>query len=368
MKLSLTQQALYGPLQLVSGAVERRQTLPVLANVLLQVEDGQLSITGTDLEVEMVAHIPLDGEFEPGETTVPAKKFVDIIKSLSQDEQVGLELIENKVKLSTTKSRFTLSTLPATEFPSLEDSLGLADIKLNVDELKSVISDTQFAMAQQDVRYYLNGMLFDFSPDKKLIAVATDGHRLAMSSTDIESDIQERQQAIVPRKGVLELNRFLSSVDEAIQLQISGNHIKASSNHFSFTSKLVDGKYPDYEKVLPKGGDKLVVANRSNLRDSLQKASILCNEKFRGVRFNLLNGQVKIHSNNPEQEEAEIELEVDYNGPDLEIGFNVNYMLDVLGTVSSENVKLTFSDANSSLLVEEIDGSTSVYVIMPMRL
>ncbi|WP_144392489.1 DNA polymerase III subunit beta [Pleionea sediminis] len=368
MRFALEQQALYGPLQLVSGAVEKRQTLPVLANVLLQVEDSVLSITGTDLEVEMVASIPLSEPSEVGETTVPAKKLLDIVKSLGSDDRIVFELQENKVKLMTHKSKFTLSTLAANEFPSLEESLGLADVKLDVASLRSVIGDTQFAMAQQDVRYYLNGMLFDFSPEQKLIAVATDGHRLAMSSTDIESEISERQQAIIPRKGVIELNRFLSSVDEEIQLQISGNHIKASSTHFSFTSKLVDGKYPDYEKVLPKGGDKLVVADRGNLRDALQKASILCNEKFRGVRFNLQSGLVKIHSNNPEQEEAEIELEVDYNGTELEIGFNVNYMLDVLNAVSSDNVKLTFSDANSSLLVEEIDGSSSVYVIMPMRL
>lgn len=369
MKLSIEQQVLFGPLQLVSGAVERRQTLPVLANILLQVEDGSLSMTGTDLEVEMVAHVPITGDYQPGEVTVPAKKLVDIVKTLSSEEAIRLELVENKVKLITSKSRFTLATLPATEFPTLDESVGLADIKLDVGELRSVIGNTQFAMAQQDVRYYLNGMLFDFSPDKKLIAVATDGHRLALSSTQFDSEVgEDRQQAIVPRKGVLELNRFLSSVDEEIQLQISANHLRASSTHFSFTTKLVDGKYPDYEKVLPKGGDKLVVANKNDLKEALQKASILCNEKFRGVRFYLTNGLVKIHSNNPEQEEAEIELEVDYNGSDLEIGFNVNYMLDVLNTTNSENVKLTFSDANSSLLVEEVDGSTSLYVIMPMRL
>ncbi|WMS86034.1 DNA polymerase III subunit beta [Pleionea litopenaei] len=368
MKLALSQQALFGPLQLISGAVEKRQTLPVLANVLLQVEDGNLSITGTDLEVEMMAHIPLSGEYEPGEVTVPAKKLVDIVKSLNSVDNIRLELVENKVKLITPKSRFTLSTLPATEFPNLEESLGLIDIKLDVNELRGVIGSTQFAMAQQDVRYYLNGMLFDFSPEQKLIAVATDGHRLALSSTPLESSVQDRQQAIVPRKGVLELSRFLASVDEDIQLSISANHIRASSNHFSFTSKLVDGKYPDYEKVLPRGGDKLVVANKNALKESLQKASILCNEKFRGVRFNLQPGLVQIHSNNPEQEEAEIELEIDYSGPELEIGFNVNYMLDVLNTTQSEQVKLTFSDANSSLLVEEVEGSSSVYVIMPMRL
>ncbi len=368
MKLSLSQQTLYGPLQLISGAVERRQTLPVLANVLIQVDNGHLSLTGTDLEVEMVSKIALEGEYEPGEVTVPAKKFLDIVKSLSHDEIITLQIVENKVRLSTSKSRFTLSTLPATEFPNLEESLGLVDVKINVADLKGVIAATQFAMAQQDVRYYLNGMLFDFDPQQKLIAVATDGHRLAMSDAQMDSQISERQQAIIPRKGVLELNRFLSSVDEEIQLQISNNHIKASSEHFSFTSKLVDGKYPDYEKVLPRGGDKLVVAVKEVLKEALQKASILCNEKFRGVRFNLEPGLVKVHANNPEQEEAEIEIEVDYNGPELEIGFNVSYMLDVLNTINSENVKLTFSDANSSLLVEEIDGSSSVYVIMPMRL
>jgi DNA polymerase-3 subunit beta len=368
MKFALTQQSLYGPLQLVSGAVERRQTLPVLANVLLQVENGLLSITGTDLEVEMVARVSLEGDYQPGEITVPAKKLVDIVKTLNHDDKIQFELVENKVKLTAGKSRFTLSTLPASEYPNLEESIGLVDIKLNVSELTRVIAATQFAMAQQDVRYYLNGMLFDFNTNQQLVAVATDGHRLALSSTPLVNEVAERHQAIVPRKGVLELNRFLSSVDEEVQLQLSSNHIKASSDHFSFTSKLVDGKYPDYEKVLPRGGDKLVVADRNNLREALQKAAILSNEKFRGVRFNLESGLVRIHSNNPEQEEAELEIEVDYNGSELEIGFNVNYMLDVLNTLHADNVKLTFTDANSSLLVEEVDGSSSVYVIMPMRL
>ncbi|MEE4245873.1 MAG: DNA polymerase III subunit beta [Kangiellaceae bacterium] len=368
MKITVSQQALYGPLQLVSGAIERRQTLPVLANLLLQVDDGALTITGTDLEVEMVAKVNIEGEHLPGEVTVPAKKLLDIIKSIGSEEQITLELVDGKVKVITPRSRFSLATLPATEFPNLEDSLGLADISISVTELKGLISDTQFAMAQQDVRYYLNGMLFDFTDNNQLVAVATDGHRLAMSSAVIQSDIGSSQQAIVPRKGVLELSRFLSSVDEEIKLQISNNHIRATSNHFSFTSKLVDGKYPDYQKVLPRGGDKLVVAEKNQLKEALQKASILCNEKFRGVRFNLSNNKVNIHSNNPEQEEAEVELTVDYEGPELEIGFNVNYMIDVLSTVSSDNIKLTFSDANSSLLVEEIEGSSSVYVIMPMRL
>ncbi|MCO7226623.1 DNA polymerase III subunit beta [Pleionea sp. CnH1-48] len=367
MKLAISQDDLIGPLQLVSGAVERRQTLPVLSNILIQVDNGLLSLTGTDLEVEMVARIHLEGEYESGEITVPAKKFLDICKSLGSGTLIRLEQDENKVKLKTSKSRFTLSTLPASEFPNLEESAGLVDMQLSVAALKDLIDKTQFAMAQQDVRYYLNGMLFEFSRER-LNSVATDGHRLALSSTQIESSFEDKNQAIVPRKGVLELARFLSTVGENIHLQLSSNHVRAISDHFTFTSKLVDGKYPDYEKVLPKGGDKLVVANREVLKEGMQKAAILCNEKFRGVRVNLDNGSLRINSNNPEQEEAEVEIEVDYIGPHLEIGFNVNYMLDVLNTVKSENVKLTFSDANSSLLMEEVDGSDSMYVIMPMRL
>ncbi len=367
MKLTISQQSLYGPLQLISGAVERRQTLPVLSNVLLQVKDNALFITGTDLEVEMVAKIALVGEVFEGEVTVPAKKLVEVVKSLDAEDMITMQLQDSKVKVSSGSSKFTLSTLPANEFPNLEDSIGLAEIHANVAELKNVIAATQFAMAQQDVRYYLNGMLFDIN-QQQLVAVATDGHRLALSKIAITSELSDRQQAIIPRKGVIELNRFLSSVDEAVKLQISNNHIKASSDHFSFTSKLVDGKYPDYEKVLPKGSDKMLSCSRIEMKEALQKAAILCNEKFRGVRFNLSQGNVQINSNNPEQEEAEIHLAVDYSGPELEMGFNVNYMLDVLNTITAEQIKLSFSDANSSLLVEAMDDTSSVYVIMPMRL
>ncbi len=367
MKLTISQQSLYGPLQLISGAVERRQTLPVLSNVLLQVKDNALFITGTDLEVEMVAKIALVGEVFEGEVTVPAKKLVEVVKSLDAEDMITMQLQDSKVKVSSGSSKFTLSTLPANEFPNLEDSIGLAEIHANVAELKNVIAATQFAMAQQDVRYYLNGMLFDIN-QQQLVAVATDGHRLALSKIAITSELSDRQQAIIPRKGVIELNRFLSSVDEAVKLQISNNHIKASSDHFSFTSKLVDGKYPDYEKVLPKGSDKMLSCSRIEMKEALQKAAILCNEKFRGVRFNLSQGNVQINSNNPEQEEAEIHLAVDYSGPELEMGFNVNYMLDVLNTIAAEQIKLSFSDANSSLLVEAMDDTSSVYVIMPMRL
>ena len=368
MKLSILQSDLIGPLQLISGAVERRQTLPVLSNILLQVEDGILSLTGTDLEVEMLARVTLSNECENGEITVPAKKFLEICKSLDSNSLISLVLKENKLKLSTSKSRFTLSTLPASDFPNLEGSDNLESLQVNVAEIKELIDSTQFAMALQDVRYYLNGMLFEFSEEGKLYSVATDGHRMALSYQSVNTQLEGKIQAIVPRKGVIELNRFLSTVEGNVQLQISNNHIRASSESFTFTSKLVDGKHPDYQKVLPKGGDKIVVAHRGVLKEGLHKAAILCNEKFRGVRMLLSPNLLKLNSNNPEQEEAEVEIEVDYGGPELEIGFNVNYMLDVLNTVKTDMVRLTFSDENSSLLMDEVDGTNSLYVIMPTRL
>ncbi len=368
MKCALSQETLMIPLQLVCGAIERRQTLPILSNVLFQIQDNHLCLTGTDLEVQVLARLPLEGEIVEGSVTVPARKILEISKSLSPESTLKIVQQDNKLKVQVDRSRFSLSTLPATDFPSLDESAGFIDVQISVEQIQELIQRTQFAMAQQDVRYYLNGMLFDLSADGKLSTVGTDGHRMALSSIQTESTGQNIQ-AIVPRKGILELSRFLSSVDEVVRLQLNTNHIMAVSDHFTFMSKLVDGKYPDFNKVLPKGGDKQAIVDRETLKASLQRVSILSNEKFRGVRFLLNEGVLKIHSNNPEQEEAEDDVDVDYSGPELEIGLNVNYMLDVLNTLKNDKVRLTFTDANSSLLIEEVDKVIdSLYVIMPMRL
>ncbi len=367
MKLTINREALLKPLQLVAGVVERRQTLPVLSNVLLVVEGDQLSLTGTDLEVELVGRVKLEQSAESGEITVPARKLMDICKSLPEDCDIELKVDDQKVILRTGRSRFTLSTLPANDFPNIEEEAGSFTFSIAQSRLRRLIDRTGFAMAQQDVRYYLNGMLLEVN-NHMLRSVATDGHRLAMCSVDADISQDNKHQVIVPRKGILELARLLTEGDEAVNITVGGNHIRANTGDFTFTSKLVDGKFPDYERVLPRGGDKIVIGDRQTLRQAFNRTAILSNEKYRGIRMMLNENTMKIMANNPEQEEAEEEVTVNYPGDALEIGFNVSYLLDVLSVISGDAVKLTLSDSNSSALIEETEGGDSVYVVMPMRL
>lgn len=368
MHFTIQREALLKPLQLVAGVVERRQTLPVLSNVLLVVEGQQLSLTGTDLEVELVGRVALEEAAEPGEITVPARKLMDICKSLPGDALIDVRVDEQKLVVKAGRSRFTLSTLPANDFPTVEEGPGSLTFNLVQSKLRRLIDRTSFAMAQQDVRYYLNGMLLEVGGGV-LRAVATDGHRLAMCSLNgAVPEAQDRHQVIVPRKGILELARLLTEQDGEVAIVLGQHHIRATTGEFTFTSKLVDGKFPDYERVLPKGGDKLVIGDRQVLREAFSRTAILSNEKYRGIRLQLSNGLLKIQANNPEQEEAEEEVQVDYNGGSLEIGFNVSYLLDVLGVMGTEQVRMILSDSNSSALVQEADNDDSAYVVMPMRL
>lgn len=367
MHFTISREALLKPLQLVAGVVERRQTLPVLSNVLLVVEGQQLSLTGTDLEVELVGRVALEDAAEPGEITVPARKLMDICKSLPADALIDVRLDEQKALIKSGRSRFTLSTLPASDFPTVEEGPGSLNFSVEQGKLRRLIERSGFAMAQQDVRYYLNGMLIEVS-NGMLRAVATDGHRLAMCSMQAGIEQADRHQVIVPRKGILELARLLSDQDAQVNVVLGQHHIRATTGEFTFTSKLVDGKFPDYERVLPRGGDKLVIGDRQTLREAFSRTAILSNEKYRGIRLQLESGLLKIQANNPEQEEAEEELVVDYSGAALEIGFNVSYLLDVLGVMTADQVRMTLSDSNSSALVQEADNDDSAYVVMPMRL
>lgn len=367
MHFTIQREALLKPLQLVAGVVERRQTLPVLSNVLLVVQNQQLSLTGTDLEVELVGRVALEEQAEPGEITVPARKLMDICKSLPNDALIDIRVDGQKLLVKAGRSRFTLSTLPANDFPTVEEGPGSLTFSLVQSKLRRLIERTSFAMAQQDVRYYLNGMLLEMNGGV-LRAVATDGHRLAMCAMQACLEHSDRHQVIVPRKGILELARLLTEQDGEVSIVLGQHHIRATTGEFTFTSKLVDGKFPDYERVLPKGGDKQVVGDRQLLREAFSRTAILSNEKYRGIRLQLASGLLKIQANNPEQEEAEEEVAVDYSGDPLEIGFNVSYLLDVLAVMSAEQVRLTLSDANSSALLQEADNDDSAYVVMPMRL
>ncbi|ACJ26864.1 DNA polymerase III, beta subunit [Shewanella piezotolerans WP3] len=366
MKFSIDRDALLKPLQLVSGAVERRHNLPILANLLVEVSAHSLKLTGTDLEVELVGEVLLEGEVFEGRTTVPAKKFLDIVKSLPDQVELKIEQQENRLLLRSGRSRFTLATLPAEEYPNVEAFEAELEFTLKQGTMKSLIDATQFSMANQDVRYYLNGLLLE-TEGNVLRAIATDGHRLALSHRMIEASLPEKQ-VIVPRKGVLELMRSFEGDELDVTIAIGDNAIRATTATAVFTSKLVDGRFPDYRRVLPKGGDKIVIASRQQLKQALLRASILSNEKFRGVRVQLENNLIKITANNPEQEEAEEILDVEYENTPLEIGFNVSYLLDVLNNLPSDDVRITLIDGNSSALIDNHVEQDSMYVVMPMRL
>ena len=362
MKLTAKRETLLEPLQAVSGVVERRQTMPILANVLLVAKDGRLSVTATDLEVELVASIELAVEVE-GEITVPGRKLLDICKALPEGANIKMVLDGDRVTLSAGRSRFTLSTLPSSEFPTIDEVAGQQRIQLARSDLKRLLDKTQFSMAHQDVRYYLNGLLIE-AKNGELRAVATDGHRLALAEmkTEVDGDIQ----VIVPRKGVLELSRLLHG-DGEVSVAIGTNHIQVDLDGIRFTSKLIDGRFPDYDRVIPQDGEILKV-DRPLVREALQRAAILSNEKYRGIRLLVSENKLKIQAHNPEQEEAEEELEVQYSGPDVEIGFNVNYLLDALQAVDGDEVLISVTDANSSCLISVEDDENCRYVVMPMRL
>lgn len=366
MKFSIDRDALLKPLQLVSGAVERRHNLPILSNLLVEVSANTLKLTGTDLEVELVGQAQVQGDIQEGRTTVPAKKLLDIVKSLPEQTELHVEQQENKWLLRCGRSRFSLATLPAEEYPNVDAFQSDIEFTVKQGTIKSLIDATQFSMANQDVRYYLNGLLIE-TEGSVLRTVATDGHRLALSHRALEASLPEKQ-VIVPRKGVTELSRLLDSEDQDIHIAIGDNAIRATTATAVFTSKLVDGRFPDYRRVLPKGGDKIVIASRQSFKQALTRASILSNEKFRGVRIQLEPDLLKITANNPEQEEAEEIIDVDYQSQPLEISFNVSYLLDVLNSLRSEDVRITLSDSNSSALIENHVEEDSMYVVMPMRL
>jgi len=367
MKLELDRQSLFESLQLVAGAVEKRQTLAVLSNILFQAKDSNLRLTGTDLEVELSVEMPQQGVQEGGEVTLPARKILDIVKTLPNDKPVTINQQEDgRATVQSGRSRFTLSTLPASDFPHLEEGVATAKITIPCAILSEMIDRTHFAMAQQDVRYYLNGMLFEVDAGN-LRTVATDGHRLTLAEwKEAPKDIE--LSVIVPRKGMLELGRLVSGRADNVELTIGNNHIRAEVEGVRFTSKLIDGKFPDYDRVIPKDSDKTIKVERDKLKEGLQRAAILSNEKFKGVRVVLDGEGIGLFSNNPEQEEAEIHISAEIDGDLLEIGFNVQYLLDVLNSCKVDNVIIKLGDVNSSCLIQEDGGSEAVYVIMPMRL
>ena len=365
MKFSAPRETVLKPLQAVIGVVERKQTMPILSNVLLVVRDGVLSVTATDLEVELIADVGVDDAVD-GEITVPGRKLHDIVRALPDGARVEASLSGERMTVKAGRSRFTLSTLRAGDFPTVDDIEVQQALLVDAKALKHLLDKTHFSMAQQDVRYYLNGLLLE-TDGPKLRGVATDGHRLALAEVALEAPAKRNEQQIVPRKGVLELSRLLDD-EGKVDLIVGKNHLRVTTDGLRMTSKLIDGRFPDYGRVIPTSPENVVGADRQLLRQALQRAAILSNEKYRGVRLMLEEDTLTVEANNPEQEEAVEAVEVEYAGAPMEIGFNVNYLLDALGAIDSEQVRIGVTDSNSSCLITNADDEGAKFVVMPMRL
>lgn len=366
MQISINRDELLKPLSYVAGVVERRQTLPILSNVRLQCRDGVLELTGTDLEVEVVTTIKLD-EAQEGEATIPARKLYDICRALPAQAEIKITVDGERARVQSGKSRFTLLTLPTADFPSVEAGGWDLSLSLTERDLKRLLDKTQFCMAHQDVRYYLNGLLLELKQGS-LRAVATDGHRMGLSELKLGEAVSEERQAIVPRKGVQEISRFLDSSEQQAELKLSHNHVQVGVEGVTLTSKLIDGRFPDYTQVVPSGHRHVAHIDRLLLREALGRVAILANEKYRGIRLALSAEKIVINAHNPEQEEAQEEIAVTYSGEDLEIGFNVNYVIEAINGLEGEEVELGLNDANSSCTLQVPDQPQTRYIVMPMRL
>ena len=361
-----SRDALLKPLQVVSGIVERRQTLPILANILVRKEGERVSFTATDLEIQIQTNAEIGAGKDASSTTVAARKLVDILRALPEAD-VALSLAGKKLTIQSGKSRFNLQTLAAEEYPTVAQAEFSADFSLPAATLKYLLSMVHFSMAAQDIRYYLNGMLLVVD-GTTVRAVATDGHRLAMCEVAKEG-ATAKVEAIIPRKTILELSRLLpDSEDDQVRVQMAANQVKFSFGSIELISKLVEGKFPDYQRVIPANNTKSFAIGREELMSALTRAAILTTDKFKGVRMVLATGALKITSTNADQEEAQEELEIDYSGEGLDIGFNVTYLLDVLANLKSEQIKFSLGDALGSALITMIDSERFKYVVMPMRI
>ena len=365
--LKSTQDKVLAALQSVAGIVERRHTLPILANVMLRKTGSSVQLTTSDLEIQIRTTAELAGDDGNFATTLGARKLIDILRTMPSDQTVSLENTGGKLILKGGKSRFTLQSMPPEDFPLVQESASFGPaFAVPQKTLKSLLGQVSFAMAVHDIRYYLNGILF-VAEGKQLSLVDTDGHRLAFASATLDVEVP-KQEVILPRKTVMELQRLLSDKEGAIEMQFATNQAKFSFDGMEFVTKLVEGKFPDYNRVIPKNHKNIVTLGRAPLLASLQRTAIMTSEKFKGVRLNVEPGSLRVASSNAEQEEAVDELDIDYGGDQIEIGFNVTYLIDALQNMSQEMVRIELSDGNSSALVTNPDDNAFKYVVMPMRI
>jgi len=367
MKFEIDRDALLGPLQFVSSVVDRRQSLPLLANLMISVEAGRLTLVGTDLEVELSASLDSIRNATDGTVTIPARKFSEICRSLPGSAPLICALDGHRMSIVSGRFRSHLATLSVGEFPTVEMDPVLVEIRVPALDLKRLLDKTSFAMGHQDVRYFFNGMLVEVSADK-LTLVATNGQRLAVNELPGTYPVKDSQQFIVPRKGIVEWVRMVKDDTQELVVQFSRNHLRVVSSQFLLVTKLIDATYPDYARAIPAGGEVIVIGNRREIKDALTRTAILANEAYRNIRFELTPGNLGIFANNPLQEEAEENVSVTYVGVDLNIGFNVDYIIEALSAIDDEMVQMTLIDGNSAILLTSPDGNRSRFVVSPMIL
>ncbi len=365
--LTTTRDAILAPLQSVSGIVERRHTMPILANVLIEKQGEHLTMLATDIEIQIRTTALGDLGGTDANLTVGARKLQDILRALPDNIPVNLVLDDNRLTIKAGKSRFSLQTLPATDYPCMKLPDGEGQ-RLSVSQktFKRLLTQASYAMAQQDIRYYLNGLLL-IADGNNLRMVATDGHRLAHAATKIEADVP-RTEVILPRKTVLELIRQLDDTDDMLEVILAGTQAIFRFGSIELVTKLIDGKFPDYERVIPTNHPNTITFERAALLAALQRVAILTSDKFRGCRFVLSDGLLRVISSNNEQEEAQEEIEVDYHGPALDMGFNITYLLDVLNNSSHDQILWHLADSASSALLTLPGDEYFKYVVMPMRI
>jgi DNA polymerase-3 subunit beta len=368
MKFTITREELLQPLQTIIGVVDRKQTLPILGNALITVQKKQLSLLGTDLEVELIGRLSLSHASEAGQITVPARKLYDICRSLPEETSIQCTMEDQRFIVKAGRSRFVLQTLPALDFPNIEENPSEHKFKIPQKDLRYLLEQTHFAIAQQDVRYYLNGLLFEIK-EQQIRTIATDGHRMALCSMMAPQPLGFHQ-VIIPRKGVAELLRLLQTSEEEVEVALAQHHIRVTAKDFTLTSKLIDGKYPDYNKVLPKASDKKILLNRDTFKQALSRVIILSNEKFRGVTLHWQENLLSLQSHNMEHEEAEEKLEVNYVKADTQLGFNANYLLDILNCVAAGEVELAIAQGDTSLIIQPCENTqaSTLFVVMPVLL
>jgi len=366
MNIQINRETLLKPLTSVTSIVEKRHTLPILSNLLLEAKQNKIHLTATDLEMQISLSVDsaTNGDFS---TTISAKKLLDICRSLPDSSDINMGTSDSRITLKAGKSRFNLQTLPAADYPVMTKTQTQGTlVSIGQRQLKDLLKQVEFAMAQQDIRYYLNGLLFEVVANR-LNIVGTDGHRLSFTSTELNQNY-EKQEVILPRKTVIELIKLLDDSEEEARIEIAINQVNFSFGHIRLISKVIDGKFPDYNRVIPTGHQNTFTTERLNVLLAMQRASILSNEKYRGIRMVLSQNNLKLISTNSDQEEAEEELEINYSGDSLDIGFNVTYLIDVLNNTNSEEVTFSFADANSSCLITLPNNQDYKYVVMPMRI